>query len=473
MKEKNDKLGLWLLVFVALGSMIGSGIFNSPRDLIAVANPQGAMITWVIGGFGALMLALVFVYLAARKPELKSGVYAYARDGFGDYMGFNSAWGYWSVGWLGNVSYLALFFKTLNDLLGEKALSPLPAFLIGSAILWSFHAILMAGIREGAILNFIVTAAKLIPILLIILLGISLVRSDLFLTEEWQQRLASTGSSTTPLLQVKEAMAVVLWCFVGIEAASVLSGRAKSQRTVRLSIIISLLVVLSIYMLVTFIAMSSVPAHELAASETPLALVLERTAVGAAGGLVIRLGIMISVLGASISWILLSVETLYAAARDGVLPRVFQKTNRKGTPVNALLMTQCFTQLFLLSILSPQLNETYLAAITIATTLVLIPYLLSSLYAVKTALTLRRQESPHHMVIALLGTLYSLYVIYAVGLRYLILSVLFYGIGSLLFLRAKREQKKQPKPWEWAVIILLLGTSALIAGLLLTGRITL
>ena len=473
MKEKNDKLGLWLLVFVALGSMIGSGIFNSPRDLIAVANPQGAMITWVIGGFGALMLALVFVYLAARKPELKSGVYAYARDGFGDYMGFNSAWGYWSVGWLGNVSYLALFFKTLNDLLGEKALSPLPAFLIGSAILWSFHAILMAGIREGAILNFIVTAAKLIPILLIILLGISLVRSDLFLTEEWQQRLASTGSSTTPLLQVKEAMAVVLWCFVGIEAASVLSGRAKSQRTVRLTIILSLLIVLAIYMLVTFIAMSSVPAGELASSETPLALVLERTMVGAAGGLVIRLGIMISVLGASISWILLSVETLYAAARDGVLPRVFQKTNRKGTPVNALLMTQCFTQLFLLSILSPQLNETYLAAITIATTLVLIPYLLSSLYAVKTTLTLRRQESPHHMVIALLGTLYSLYVIYAVGIRYLILSVLFYGIGSLLFLRAKREQKKQPKPWEWAVIILLLGTSTMLAVLLLTGRITL
>lgn len=473
MKAKDDKLGLWLLIFVALGSMIGSGIFNSPRDLISVANPQGTLITWVIGGLGALMLALVFVYLAARKPELKSGVYAYARDGFGDYMGFNSAWGYWSVGWLGNVSYLALFFKTLNDLLGEHALSPLTAFLIGSAILWSFHAILMAGIREGAILNFIVTAAKLIPILLIILLGFALVRSDLFMVENWQHQLASTGGNTTPLLQVKEAMAVVLWCFVGIEAASVLSGRAKSQRTVRLSIIISLLVVLSIYMLVTFIAMSSVPAHELAASETPLALVLERTAVGAAGGLVIRLGIMISVLGASISWILLSVETLYAAARDGVLPRLFQKTNRKGTPVNALLMTQCFTQLFLLSILSPRLNETYLAAITIATTLVLIPYLLSSLYAVKTAFSLRKKESSRHLVIALLGTLYSLYVIYAVGIRYLILSVLFYGIGSLLFLRAKREQRKQPKPWEWAVIILLLGTSALIAVLLITGRITL
>ena len=101
MQQKEEKLGLWLLVFVALGSMIGSGIFNSPKDLIRVANPQGTLVAWVTGGLGALMLALVFVYLATRKPGLKSGIYAYARDGFGDYMGFNSAWGYWSVGWHG------------------------------------------------------------------------------------------------------------------------------------------------------------------------------------------------------------------------------------------------------------------------------------------------------------------------------------------------------------------------------------
>jgi arginine:ornithine antiporter/lysine permease len=60
-----------------------------------------------------------------------------------------------------------------------------------------------------------------------------------------------------------------------------------------------------------------------------------------------------------------------------------------------------------------------------------------------------------------------------VGIRYLILSVLFYGIGSLLYLKAKREQQKQPKRWEWAVIMLLLSASAVIIGLLLAGRITL
>lgn len=460
-------------MFIALGSMIGSGIFNSPKDLVSSANPQATMIAWLIGGFGALMLALVFVYLASRKPELKSGVYAYARDGFGDLMGFNSAWGYWSVGWLGNISYLALFFKTLNDLLGVHALSPLHAFLIGSALLWFFYLILKSGIREGAILNFIVTTAKFIPIILIIVLGVSLIKNDLFIVDNWQSRLASTGESTSPMLQIKSAMAIILWCFVGMEAASVLSGRAKSQKTVRLTIIISLLIVLAIYMLITFIAMSSVPADILSASDTPLALVLEQTAIGATGGVIVKLGIMVSVLGASLSWIMLSVETLYVAALDNVLPRIFKKVNQKGTPVNALLLTQGFTQIFLISILSPQLNETYLAAITIGTTLVLIPYLLSSLYAVKIAILNRKNESLHHLVVAMLGTIYSIYVIFAVGIKYLILSVLFYAIGSLLFIKAKREQKKQPKPWEWAVIMLLLIGSLIITGLIVSGEIKL
>ncbi len=461
------------MVFIALGSMIGSGIFNSPKDLISSANPQGAMIAWLIGGFGALMLALVFVYLAARKPELKSGIYAYARDGFGDFMGFNSAWGYWSLGWLGNIGFIALFFKTFNDLLGDKAISPLQAFIIGSLIIWIFFFILKAGIREGAILNFIVTTAKLIPVILIIVLGVLLVKSDLFIVENWQTRLASTGEPTSPTIQIKSAMAIILWCFVGMEAASVLSGRAKSQKIVRLTIIISLLIVLGVYMLITFIAMSSIPADKLAASETPLALVLEQTAVGAAGGVIVKLGIMVSVLGASFSWIMLSVETLYVAAVDNVLPRIFKKVNKNGTPVTVLLITQGFTQIFLISILSPKLNETYLAAITIATTLALIPYLLSSLYAVKIAMINRKRESFHHLIIALLGTIYSLYVIFAVGIKYLILSLLFYAIGSLLFIKAKREQKKQPKPWEWAVIVLLLIGSLIITGLIFSGKIIL
>jgi arginine:ornithine antiporter/lysine permease len=168
-----------------------------------------------------------------------------------------------------------------------------------------------------------------------------------------------------------------------VESAYVLSGRAADQKTVQQETLISVLTVLAIYVLLTVISMSAIPAKELHASPTPMALLLEKTSIGQNGAVIVKLGIMLSVLGAGLSWTLLSVETMYAAARDGVMPKILAKENRKKTPTSALLLTQLFTQFFLLAILSPNMNNTYLAAITVGTSLVLIPYFLSSLYAVK------------------------------------------------------------------------------------------
>ena len=214
--------------------------------------------------------------------------------------------------------------------------------------------------------------------------------------------------------------------------------------------------------------MAAVPAVELAQSNTPLAIVLGKTMIGAAGSKIVQIGIMVSVLGASLSWIILSVETLYAAAREGVVPKILAKTNKKDTPVNALLVTQIFTQVFLFTILSPALNETYLAAITIGTTMALIPYLLSSLYAVKLAFGDKREKNIHR-AIALLGTFYSVYVIYAVGLKYLYLSLLFYAVGVFVYLSGRYEQRKKPKLWEWAFMISLIVGAIAIAALIFTG----
>lgn len=85
------QLGLVLLTALAVSSMIGGGIFNSPTDLIANANPWPTLIAWAIGGVGVFALVLVFQDLAVRKPELKGGIYSYAREGFGDFVGFFSS----------------------------------------------------------------------------------------------------------------------------------------------------------------------------------------------------------------------------------------------------------------------------------------------------------------------------------------------------------------------------------------------
>jgi arginine:ornithine antiporter/lysine permease len=154
------------------------------------------------------------------------------------------------------------------------------------------------------------------------------------------------------------------------------------------------------------------------------------------------------------------------------MPKALAKTNKKGTPVNALLLTQIFTQVFLLSILSPAFNETYLMVITIGTTMVLIPYLLSSLYAVKISFGDNREKNINKLI-AVVGTLYSTYVIYAVGIKYLFLSIIFYAIGAIIFLKGRREQKLKPKHWEWAFMLTLIVAAILLVILIAKGTIRL
>ena len=107
-------LGLAALTALVVGSMIGSGIFALPSQMAASAAPGPLLIGWVITGVGMLMLAFVFQNLVSRKPDVDGGVYGYARAGFGDYIGFTSAWGYWVSAWVGNVGYLVLLASTLG-----------------------------------------------------------------------------------------------------------------------------------------------------------------------------------------------------------------------------------------------------------------------------------------------------------------------------------------------------------------------
>ena len=106
-------LGVGALTAVVIGSMVGSGVFSLPQNMAAGAGPLAILIGWGITGVGILALAFVYQALATRKPELDAGPYAYAKAGFGAFIGFNSAWGYWLSAWIGNVSYAVVMFGAL------------------------------------------------------------------------------------------------------------------------------------------------------------------------------------------------------------------------------------------------------------------------------------------------------------------------------------------------------------------------
>src|SRR5690606_18747574 len=163
------KLSRTALIAMVVGSMVGAGIFSLPSVFARSTGPQGSLVAWAIAGVGMLTLAMVFQFLARRRPELDSGIFIYAKKGFGPYVGFLAAMGYWTAACLGNVSYFVVFKATLGALFpifGDG--DTLPAVLVSSVLLWATHFGILRGIKQAAGMNTVVTIAKIVPILIFI-----------------------------------------------------------------------------------------------------------------------------------------------------------------------------------------------------------------------------------------------------------------------------------------------------------------
>ena len=104
------KLGLSALTALVLSSMLGAGVFSLPQNMAAVASPAALLIGWGITGVGILLLAFAMLLLTRIRPDLDGGIFTYAREGFGELIGFCSAWGYWLCAVIANVSYLVIVF---------------------------------------------------------------------------------------------------------------------------------------------------------------------------------------------------------------------------------------------------------------------------------------------------------------------------------------------------------------------------
>ena len=149
--QSDQKLPLPALTAMVVGGMVGAGVFSIPRNFAQATGVYGALIAWAIAGAGMLMLAFVFQTLANRKPDLDAGVYAYARAGFGPYLGFFSAFGYWASACVGNVSYWILIKSTLGAVfpaLGEG--NTVLAVALSSVGIWAFHFLVLRGVKEAA-----------------------------------------------------------------------------------------------------------------------------------------------------------------------------------------------------------------------------------------------------------------------------------------------------------------------------------
>ncbi|MGL5770480.1 MAG: amino acid permease, partial [Plesiomonas shigelloides] len=210
----NKKLGLGALTALVLSSMVGAGVFSLPQNMAAVASPAALLIGWTITGVGIIFLALALLHLSRLRPDLEGGIFTYAREGFGEFVGFCSAWGYWLCAVIANVSYLVIVFATLSfftDSPGHVIFgdgNTWQALIGASALLWIVHAMILRGVQQAASINMLATIAKLIPLCAFIVLAAFFFKWETF-------HLDFTGAALdTPIWQqVKETMLITVWVF--------------------------------------------------------------------------------------------------------------------------------------------------------------------------------------------------------------------------------------------------------------------
>ncbi len=230
---KESKIGLWSLTALVFSSMVGAGIFSLPQNMAEVAGARAVLIGWGVTGVGILALAMSFLYLSRLRPDLDGGIYSYARAGFGDLVGFFSAWGYWLCATIGVVGYLVIAFAALGSFIdtpqqvwfGEG--NTLAAFIGESCILWAVHLLVARGVQQAALFNLVATLAKSLPLLLFILFACYWFDPVTFAADQQGSTLATPVSE-----QVRNTMLITLWVFTGIEGAAVLSARARNKRDV-------------------------------------------------------------------------------------------------------------------------------------------------------------------------------------------------------------------------------------------------
>ncbi|WKV95707.1 arginine-ornithine antiporter [Pseudomonas sp. H22_DOA] len=443
MSEAPGKLRLGALVALVVGSMIGGGIFSLPQNMAASADVGAVLIGWAITAVGMLTLAFVFQTLANRKPDLDGGVYAYAKAGFGDYMGFSSAWGYWISAWLGNVGYFVLLFSTLGyffPIFGEG--NTVAAVIGASILLWAVHFLVLRGIKEAAFINLVTTVAKVVPLVLFVLIAVFAFKLDIFTADIWGLKNPDLGSVMN---QVRNMMLVTVWVFIGIEGASIFSARAEKRSDVGKATVIGFITVLLFLMLVNVLSLGIMTQPELAKLQNPsMAAVLEHV-VGPWGAALISVGLIISLLGALLSWVLLCAEIMFAAAKDHTMPEFLRQENANHVPVNALWLTNAMVQIFLVITLFSA--STYLSLIYLATSMILVPYLWSAAYALLLAVRGESYEGfaaerRKDLIIGGIALIYAVWLLYAGGVKYLLLSALLYAPGAILFAKAKLELKQ-------------------------------
>lgn len=318
-------LGVWGLAAGIINVTIGGGIFRLPS---AAATQLGtaAPMAYVVCAVAMGLIVLCFAE-AGSRVDLTGGPYAYVEVAFGPFVGFLAGVMLWVVGTLALSAVTALFADSLGALV--PALSGGGArIVLLVAVLGMYAAINVAGIRQGSAVNAVATVAKLLPLLLLVIVGVFAIKGG---------NLAWTDAPAAG--DVARASAVLIFAFAGIESALVPSGEVKDvARTVPRAILMAMLGITLLYVAIHLVAQGILGAA-LAGHPTPLAEAAGRV-MGPTGRTLLLVGASISMFGYVGGMTLAVPRALFALGRDGFLPRALATVHPRHRTPHVAIWTQ-------------------------------------------------------------------------------------------------------------------------------------
>jgi len=410
-------LGFWRGWSLVVGGTIGSGIFMLP----ALLAPYGMMgvIGWLIAGCGAILLSLMLADLSRRIPKI-GGPYAYARAGFGDFIGFWIGWGYWISLWsaiaaisVACVGYLGFFIPALSS-------NPIISTITTLALIWGITLVNIYSMQASGQLQLVTTLLKIIPLVFVGLLGLTM-GSAVNLPE-----FNPAGGNV--FAAIATSVTLVMWAFVGLEGGTIPADDIENpEKTIPRILILGTFMVLGVYLIAYLGVILLVPAAVLINSTAPFA---DATVliIGGAGASIIALGAIISTLGTLNAQVLLSGQIVRAVTLDKLFPKKLGELGKGGTPTTALVVSSALASILVVMNNTEGLVAAFSMMILLSTLTTLIPLAFASVAALiflaKDAPSATRRRA---IVTAILAFLYSLLVIVGAGAE-----TVFYGFILLM-----------------------------------------
>lgn len=319
-------IGRWSLTALVINSIIGSGIFGLPSEVASLLGPSSPM-AYLLAALGMGSIIACFAEVASRYTDA-GGPYLYARDAFGRFVGLQIAWLAWLVRITAAGANANLFVNYLAEF-WSPAVTPLPRFLILTLLIGFLALINYRGVRAGTQVSNTFTVAKLIPLALFIIFGLTLTGSH---PMPWD------ATSLPPQQDWLRALLLLVFAYGGFEAALLPMGEAKHpRRDAPFALFVGLAVVATIYTLIQLVVVSTLAPSQ--PTSRPLAAAA-RQFLGPVGAAGISLGAMISVYGYLSSMMLNTPRLPFALAERGDFPRSFAAIHRRfRTPYRAIIVS--------------------------------------------------------------------------------------------------------------------------------------